>query len=72
MGITSGLRSNSLARSAREYFSRISSNGDSPFTSIVRNLGKLDVTNVIDVGANVGQFGLDIRRHGFEGQIISY
>ena len=72
MGITSGLRSNSLARSAREFFTRIGSNGDSPFTSIVRNLEKLDVTNVIDVGANVGQFGLDIRRHGFEGQIVSY
>lgn len=72
MGITSGLRSNSLARSAREFFTRIGSNGDSPFTSIVRNLEKLDVTNVIDVGANVGQFGLDIRRHGFEGQIFSY
>ena len=72
MGITSGLRSNSLARSAREFFTRIGSNGDSPFTSIVRNLEKFDVTNVIDVGANVGQFGLDIRRHGFEGQIVSY
>jgi len=72
MGITSGLRSNSLARSAREFFTRIGSNGDSPFTSIVRNLEKSNVSNVIDVGANVGQFGLDIRRHGFEGQIVSY
>ena len=31
-----------------------------------------NVSNVIDVGANVGQFGLDIRRHGFKGQIVSY
>lgn len=72
MGITSGLRSNSLARSAREFFTRIGSNGDSPFTSIVRNLEDSNVSNVIDVGANVGQFGLDIRRHGFKGQIVSY
>ena len=72
MGIKSGFRSNPLARSAREFLTRIGSNVDSPFMSIVRNLEKLDVTNVIDVGANVGQFGLDIRRHGFEGQIVSY
>ena len=72
MGITSGLRSNSLARSAREFLTRIGSNVDSPFISIVRNLEDSNVSNVIDVGANVGQFGLDIRRHGFKGQIVSY
>ncbi len=27
---------------------------------------------MIDVGANVGQFGLDIRRQGFQGLIVSY
>jgi FkbM family methyltransferase len=32
----------------------------------------MQITHVIDVGANVGQFGVDIRRHGFQGQIISY
>lgn len=72
MGIKSGFRSNPLARSAREILTRIGSNVDSPFMSIVRNLEDSNVSNVIDVGANVGQFGLDIRRHGFKGQIVSY
>ena len=72
MRIKSGLRSNPLARSAREFLIGIGSKMDSPFTSIVRNLEKSKVSNVIDIGANVGQFGLDIRRHGFQGQIISY
>ena len=72
MGIKSGFRSNPLARSAREILTRIGSNVDSPFISIVRNLEDSNVSNVIDVGANVGQFGLDIRRHGFKGQIVSY
>jgi FkbM family methyltransferase len=45
---------------------------DSPFKSIARELNNLHITSVIDVGANVGQFGLDLRRHGFEGLIVSY
>lgn len=72
MGIKSRLRSRPLARSGREFLARIGSNVDSPFTSIVRNLHESTVSSVIDVGANVGQFGLDIRRHGFKGQIFSY
>jgi len=72
MRIKSRLRGNPLARSAREFLIGIGSKVDSPFTSIVRNLEESKVFNVIDIGANVGQFGLDIRRHGFHGQIISY
>ncbi|MEY2778192.1 MAG: hypothetical protein RL008_288 [Actinomycetota bacterium] len=72
MRIKTGLRSNPLARSARGFLTGIGSKMDSPFTSIVRNLQESKVSNVIDIGANVGQFGLDIRRHGFQGQIISY
>lgn len=72
MGIKSTLRKNPLARSAREFLSRVSSSVDSPFTSIVQHLKESNVSSVFDVGANVGQFGLDIRRHGFQGQIVSY
>jgi FkbM family methyltransferase len=72
MRIKSGLRSNPLARSAREFLPRIVLNVDSPFRSILRNLEESNVSSVIDVGANVGQFGLDIRRHGFKGQMFSY
>ena len=72
MGIKTKLRRNPLARSAREFLSRISSSIDSPFTSIVQNLKDSNVSIVFDVGANVGQFGLDIRRRGFDGLIVSY
>jgi len=72
MGIKAGLRRNPFARSAREFLSRIISGADSPFTSIVRNLKESNISNVLDVGANVGQFGMDIRRYGFQGQIVSY
>jgi FkbM family methyltransferase len=72
MRIKSELRSNPLARAAREFVARMGSNVDSPFKSIIRNLEESNVYSVIDVGANVGQFGLDIRRHGFAGLIVSY
>ena len=72
MGIKTRLRRNPLARSAREFFSRVSSSLDSPFPSIVQNLKDSNVSIVFDVGANVGQFGLDIRRRGFDGLIVSY
>jgi len=72
MGIKAGLRRNSFARSAREFLSRIISGADSPFTSIARNLKESNISSVLDVGANVGQFGIDIRRYGFQGQIVSY
>jgi len=32
----------------------------------------MKLTHVVDVGANTGQFGIDIRRYGFSGQIISF
>jgi FkbM family methyltransferase len=72
MGIKSRLRTNSSARSARELLVGMGSIADTPFKSIARNLEDMKIKNLIDVGANVGQFGLDVRRHGFEGLIISY
>jgi len=72
MGIKTGLRTNPFARSVREFLSRIISGVDSPFTSIVQNLKESNISSVLDVGANVGQFGIDIRRYGFQGQIVSY
>lgn len=72
MGLKTKLRTSSVARSAREFLTGIGDISETPFKSIVRNLEKFQITGVIDVGANVGQFGLDVRRHGFEGLIVSY
>lgn len=72
MGIKSRLRTSSVARSARELLTGVGEISDTPFKSIARNLENCQISGVIDVGANVGQFGLDIRRHGFKGQIVSF
>jgi FkbM family methyltransferase len=72
MGIKSRLRTSSVARSTRELLTGVGEISDTPFKSIARNLEHFQISGVIDVGANVGQFGLDVRRHGFEGLIVSY
>ena len=72
MGIKSGLRINPFARKVREMLYKFGSSADLPFAAIIRNLEELKVSYVFDIGANVGQFGLDMRRHGFKGSIISY
>ena len=72
MGLKSRLRTISWARSARDLLSNMRSISDSPSKSIFRSMEDLRITSVIDVGANVGQFGLDIRRQGFKGLIVSY
>ena len=66
------LRRITLVRLARELMIGIISFTDSPFTSIIRNINEENISCVIDVGANVGQFGIDIRRNGFSGQIVSF
>ena len=72
MGIKSRLRTSATARSVREYLTGLRMNSNTPFSSIIRNLSDLNIISVIDVGANVGQFGLDVRRHGYDGLIVSY
>lgn len=72
MIVKSALRRSSLARLTRELLIGMKEITETPFKSISRNLENSQIKSVIDVGANVGQFGLDIRRHGFEGLIVSY
>lgn len=43
-----------------------------PIGVLVDYMNALSIHNVLDIGANVGQFGIDIRRYGFSGRIYSY
>jgi FkbM family methyltransferase len=40
--------------------------------SVLRNIESHGLSTVLDVGANVGQFGIDLRINGYKGQIISF
>jgi FkbM family methyltransferase len=72
MTIKGHLRSSKSARALREWVSRIERVSESPFRRVISEIDKTNVSVVIDVGANIGQFGIDIRRYGYRGRIISY
>ncbi len=72
MTIKQRLRGNSTARALSELITRFERMSESPFKTIVSEIDKANISVVIDVGANIGQFGIDIRRYGFKGKIISF
>ncbi len=41
-------------------------------THIAELIKRNDINLVLDVGANIGQFGQDLRNAGYEGEIISF
>ncbi len=49
-------------RSAHHHFAR----------RVVRHLNKVDSLTLLDVGANVGQFGLSMFGAGFKGRLVSF
>ena len=65
-------RTNARARLIRESFISLSQSSNSPYIRLVQECNENSILAVIDVGANVGQFGIDIRRYGFQGQILSF
>jgi FkbM family methyltransferase len=72
MDIFESLRTIQTARSLREKWNSVKSLNSSPHASLLREMKLLGIKNVIDGGANVGQFGLDLYRHGFAGSIFSF
>lgn len=65
-------RTNSHARRIRELLTATRRIFDSQTKSLARICESAEISTIVDVGANVGQFGIDMRRHGFKGQIISF
>jgi FkbM family methyltransferase len=72
MSIKDQLRVNPFARFLRGFLNRFQKFNQDPFDSIIANISKRNISHVLDVGANVGQFGVDLYNAGFEGILISY
>ena len=66
------LRTNFLARSFYEKTKMLEVAFSSPITSLMRQIEMMDIKYILDVGANVGQFSLDMLRYGYRGKIISF
>jgi FkbM family methyltransferase len=43
-----------------------------PFQRLNQLLSQFEQPTIVDVGANVGQFGVDLRRTGYKGRILSF
>jgi FkbM family methyltransferase len=66
------LRTNKHLRKLKAVLDIFSDSRQSPHKSVVEYLNSDSEFFIFDVGANVGQFGLDIRRNGFSGKIFSF
>ena len=65
------LRTNKLARYCRDMFENKNTFFNNGYRKIAKLLNPNNECLVIDVGGNVGQFGLDLRRYGYAGKIVS-
>jgi FkbM family methyltransferase len=65
-------RNNSLGRRFKHYFNLILNFNRNPFKTIYLNIHSIENPILFDVGANVGQFAIDMRNNGFSGKIYSY
>ena len=70
--LKSKLRTNAFLRSAKSHLSILLYFNKTPHKSIMKFLSPSPVKTILDVGANIGQFGIDMRRHGFIGEIVSF
>jgi FkbM family methyltransferase len=66
------LRTKPFARKCRNFIINIRNFNVSPQSSIIRVISMFPDIVIFDIGANVGQFGIDLRSQGFKGKIFSF
>lgn len=66
------LRTNGFARFFRELFLGFSDSRITATSRFTQLCASHQIEFIADVGANVGQFSKDVRRHGFKNHIVSF
>ena len=66
------IRTNPFLRDLNFRISALSDVSYAPHRSIMRQLSYFPNAQIFDAGANIGQFGIDMRKSGFGGQIFSF
>lgn len=70
--VKESFRINRTLRKLKELQNSIQNLNQFPVQTLAKYCQKAGISLVLDVGANIGQFGIDMRRYGFKGQIISF
>jgi FkbM family methyltransferase len=65
-------RTNAYLRKIKAFNEFLDNARRSKFKALMKLISENEIEVVIDIGANVGQFALDLRRAGYLGDIISF
>ena len=66
------LRTSPGLRKMRDLFGNLKSINRTPLKELQKYFVAHEIGFVLDIGANIGQFGIDLRRSGYRGEIISF
>lgn len=65
-------RTNAYLRRIKLFYEFLASARQNKFVALLELISQNEIEYVIDLGANVGQFALDLRRAGYLGKILSF
>jgi len=66
------LRSIGSLRKIRSIWNQARHLRRTPFNYVLSHIANHEIKTLLDVGANIGQFGIDMRLAGFQEQIVSF